>query len=324
MKGVRRLISALALSGGVVGLIAVIQGGGEAATALTAANRAVGSFTQPNVLGLFLALSIPCQVALALKGPQAFRPVAALCFGLAVAGLALSLSRGAFLGVVGALTLMAAWKPFRRVLLVAAVTFLTLAMVGLNPLQPVLKGGGELVNRITAIRYDDNTQPRVVLYRRTPRLIADHPFFGVGANNFGQHASSYGFVDIAAGVPANHAHNLPLTIAAERGLLGLAALVWLAVALVSNLRQGARARSGLTRAMVVAVAGSLMVLLLEGLVDYGLGTNAIFATVVVLAACTNVFARQAAREARVPRDDEVKPSVRLPAGGRLPGDFQAA
>jgi O-antigen ligase len=170
--------------------------------------------------------------------------------------------------------------------------------VGQNPLAPVLSGSSELVQRITSTRYDPNSQPRIELYRRTPALIADHPLFGVGANNFREYGRQYGFIDVVNGNSVSHAHNIPLTIAAERGLVGLAAVVWLVLALVRNLRVSARAADELDRTLAVAIGGALMVLLLEGMVDYGLGTNAIFGTVIILAACTNVLARRAAAQPR--------------------------
>lgn len=302
-KTVQRLLLTLAVSGAVVGLIATIRTGGGSEISLlgqgqTAEGRAEGSFGHPNTLATFEALALPGALALAVGGRGATRPVAAAAFALSFAGVALSLSRGGLLAIAGALAMMAFWRPFRRVVLVAGLIIVPLALSGANPLGDV-QVVDTVSQRITSLEYSTQENQRLDIWAATPEIIADHPVLGVGIGQYSVVAPRYGLAG-SFEETFEHAHNIPLTIAAELGLIGLAALAWLAVALVTLLVRAYRSASGINRGLVLAIAAALLALTVQGMVDYTLRLNLIVATVMLLAGCAVVLWRDAERSRGAP------------------------
>lgn len=302
-RTVRWLLLTLAVSGAVVGLIATVRSGGGSEISLlgqgqTAEGRAEGSFGSPNTLATFEALALPGALALAVASRGAIRPVAATAFALSFAGVALSLSRGGLLAIAGALAVMAFWPPFRRVVLLAGLVIVPLALSGANPLGEV-----EVVDtvseRITSLEYSAQQNQRLDIWAATPAIVADHPVVGVGIGQYSVVAPRYGLAGPFEET-FEHAHNIPLTIAAELGLVGLAALTWLAVALVALVVRAYRSASGINRGLVLAIAAALFALTIQGMVDYTLRLNLIVATVMLLAGCAVVLWRDSARSRDAP------------------------
>jgi len=294
---VRNLLFALAGSAGVVGAIAVIsaggalpelRGGGEAAS-----GRASGSFGHPNTLATFEALALPGALAIGLKGPALMRPIALASFGMIFAGLLLSLSRGGLLAVAGALLTMLAWAPVRRIVLVAGAVIAVAAFAGANPLGETQETQvlGQRLGSITESAGGVN--PRFRVWEETPRIIADNPLIGIGENAFPEVAPRYGI--LLGNGTYEHAHNIALTIAVELGLVGLAALAWLALALARTLLRAYRAAPA-QRGLVLAVVAAFVGLALQGLVDYTLRSAVIVGVIFALAGCSVVLARTDAGE----------------------------
>jgi len=310
---VRGLLLVLAVAGAVVGAIAAVTSGGveQAATGFgdEVSGRAFGSFGSPNTLATFEALALPGALALGLGGRAAVRPVALGAFALTLAGLALSLSRGGLLAVAGALALMLVWGPFRLVVAAATVVVAILAFAGANPLGEVQQVD-TVTQRLSSVGYSaGGVDPRFNIWRTTPQIIADHPVFGVGANEFPLVGPEYGLTGRME--PYEHAHNIPLTVAAETGLLGLAAFTWAAIVLVGVLIRAYRRTDGVDRGVAVALAAAFSALVLQGIVDYTLRSNAIVAIVFVLAGCAVVTARGGGPPPRrVARHDELQPAGR--------------
>ena len=301
---VRRVLGLLALAGAVVAVVSAVRSGGQApvvdALGDTAAGRAVGAFGDPNILGSFLALALPGAVVLGVAGPPAWRPFALAACVAMLSGLALSLSRGGLVAAGGALLVL---LGLRRVRWVAVVGGVVVAVILASPANPLAGSApaAALAARVQSVRSagQSQTDQRLEIYRTTPRIVAAHPLFGVGANQFSAVAPNYGLVDPVTGETFDHAHDIALTIAAELGLLGLGALVWLVLALVLTLRRALRS----DRTLALAVAAAFFGLALQGLVDYTLRSNVIASLVAVLAGCAMVLSR---------------PAALLPEGGHRP------
>lgn len=291
---VRRLLLVLAVAAAVVGAIAVIGSGGATpqlqGAGDTATGRASGSFGHPNTLATFEALALPGALALGLKGAAAARPLALASFAMIFAGLALSLSRGGLLAVAGALLVMASWAPFRRIVLVAGALVGALALIGANPLGET-QDAQVLSQRLESISYSaGGVDPRFRLWEVTPQIIADHPILGIGENAFPQVAQRYGLLLENSASTYEHAHNIPLTIAVELGLVGLAALMWLTVALARTLIRAYRAAPA-DRGLTLALTAAFTALALQGVVDYTLRSAIIVGVVFALAGCAVVLSR---------------------------------
>jgi O-antigen ligase len=291
---VKFLLFMLGLSAAVVGIIALVQSGGRPPELRgfgdIATGRATGSFAHPNTLATFEALALPGALALALKGPPRMRPFALAAVVVIFAGLALSLSRGGLLAVAGALTMMLVWAPFRRTVLVAVAIVVVLAAGGANPFGEVQQV--EVVtSRLQSISYSaEGVDPRFRVWEATPQIIGDNPVFGTGENSFPDTAQRYGLFVLGRRTSTfEHAHNIPLTIGAELGLVGLAALAWLTFALIRALVRGYRGSSPDERGLVLALAAAFLALALQGMVDYTLRSAAIVAVIFVLLACVAVL-----------------------------------
>jgi O-antigen ligase len=293
---VREILFALAIAGGIVGLVAMAGTGGGAQQELVGAGdiaegRAVGSFDHPNTLATFLALGLPGALVLGLAGRVAARPLLLGAFALTFAGLALSLSRGGLLAVAGALGVMLIWPPFRRFVLVLVLVATGFAVVNANPFGDIQQVN-TVQERISSVGYSARqVDPRFAVWDKSPEIIAEHPFFGVGAVNFSEIAPSYGLTGLGQNETYEHAHNIPLTVFAELGIIGISALVWIAVALAKVVVTAYRRTSGVDRGLACALGAALVAVTVQGMVDYTLRSNVVVALLFVLAGCAVVLSR---------------------------------
>ncbi|MHB1417028.1 MAG: O-antigen ligase family protein [Chloroflexota bacterium] len=236
----------------------------------------------PNVVGGVIAAFLPLQV-LALRAEKQRTPAltaaGVVLVAVSAVGLVASESRGAWLAlaVVGGGWLLVRWLARRRrwVLwlgLLGGAGLLCVLLLALTPL-------GE---HLLALRPD-----RLEVWRNSLDLASDYSFTGLGLSGFTMAYSSY---VLLVHVPHTiHAHNLLLDIYLQQGLLGLAAFLWLVVALAWP-RQPDSPWAGAARA-------SLAVILLHGLLDdafYGYGgyaTPLLFLPLGLLAGASRLMGR---------------------------------
>lgn len=291
----RRILVCIAVAGGVVGAIAVsgvgsqsLVGGGAVAT-----GRAQGGFSQPNVLGFFLAISIPVALVQTADGPLGRRMIMGVLVVFGVWGLMLSLSRTSLVGTALGVLLLLLWPPFRRIAVVVLTALALFALFNAKALQAsnqisVLSGRLETLTRSNAVQSD----PRWDIYRTATKIIGDHPWLGIGEGNFPVVSPGYG-LQAHGGLPYQHAHDIVLTFGAELGLLGILALAWLAFAVARLAWIAIQARADprfglLGLGLVAAMAG----VVLTNLGDYPPRTNVIAATFVIEVGVLAAFARR--------------------------------
>ena len=301
---VHRLLSALTASGAVIAVEVVVDSltGRQQqllnAARTEAAGRATGAFGSPNALGGYLAAIAPVALGLAFASRRpALRAWYSVAAGLCVLGILLSLSRGAILGLLGALAVLLLWVRFRRLMIFFLIALVPVSLIAL-PLVERSNRAQVISARVESIRYGGNDS-RVVVWRRTPGLIADHPLVGVGAGNFVYHAPRYGMV-APDGAPFPHAHDIVLAILSERGVVGFVPFVWLTLAAVGTAVAATRVAHTGRRAEAFGVAAGLSAMALHGLIDYTLVDNILAATFFVLLACASALAstRQSGEEVR--------------------------
>lgn len=237
--------------------------------------RAQGVFNQPNELGLFAGTTVILALALLVSSPVSRHPRAErLLVGLggsvALVALLLSLSRGAWLGTLLALTVGTVFvSAIRRVVLVgvAAAALITAVMVstGSTPSQllVIVARAGLMTDR-GANPYDE----RPAIWSEGVRQVHDHPWTGVGAAGFTD-ASVRSNSEVVAAVRPAHAHNVVLNFAAEGGLpAGFALLAATALTGAAVLRgRGRPGWSGGERAFLTTVGCVPLVILGQGLLD---------------------------------------------------------
>lgn len=267
-----------ALEGAIVAI-----GGGICAAALPGAgdlqpvdagavvdNRATSVFGDPNELGAFAAVVLVVACGLALSATRRWERVLAGTGGaLGLAALLLSLSRGAWFGAVVGLVALAVLLPDARrrigLLVVAAVGVATV-LLALVPGSPAEVAGERLSTLTNPGANPDELRPRA--WRLAGDLLVAHPLLGIGPGGFTSEAEVAGRGEVSGAV---HAHNLPLTVGAEGGLVGLVLLGGLAGALGTATWRRVRAEPRLPTAdgaLLAGPAAALLVFVGQGVVDF--------------------------------------------------------
>lgn len=193
--------------------------------------RALGSFGSPiSTASYFALLLAPCAGLVVARISGRLTALAMLAFVLGTIALIFTQSRGAWISFVLSMTiliLVAWWRgriSLRVPLCVAAlVTLLLLPFAGLIIQRIASDDGGSARSRI----------PLAII---ASRIIEDHPWFGIGPNNFAPVGQRYVTSEFA-GEWIYVVHNKYLLVWAETGLFSLLAFV---LFLVTSLRQGWR------------------------------------------------------------------------------------
>ena len=297
---VGRILLVLAVSGGVVGVLAGVTSAGQeqelVGMGTEATGRAEGSFGHPNLLAVFLATALAAAGAVAVGGRPGVRPVAAVAFAAALGGLVLTLSRGGLLAAAAAIAVMLLWRPFRRLAIAAAAVAIVAVLISGGDVLGSSQSVDRVTKRIESVSVAaKGADPRSDLWRGVPEIVRDHPLVGVGAGQFSVAAENYALRDpLSEYQPFEHGHSIPLTVAAELGLLGLAAFIWLTVALGVVLVRACRRTTGRERAYAFGLAAALMAIAVQGLVDYTVRSNVVAMLALTLAAATVVLWRSSA------------------------------
>jgi putative inorganic carbon (HCO3(-)) transporter len=232
--------------------------------------RVQGAFAQPNDFGEFSLLGATAAAALlAGSSTRSDRLLGSVGLLVSLAGIAVSFSRGTWLGALAALLTVAVLSPRLRAwaaLLIGLIPVALLlgAALGAPPFPTLvarfvslLTGGGNPL--------DD----RRILFAQALRVFAAHPVLGVGPGGF--QATNYGAESVLIRRTYRHGHSVLLTIAAEVGLIGAFALLAFTVALAAATLA---ARSRLltvgdlpANARLAVLAAGLVGIAVHGLVD---------------------------------------------------------
>jgi O-antigen ligase len=207
-----------------------------------------------------------CAAAARLIFGSRDRTWPALVMPALVVALSLTFTRNAWIGACVAVGLLFVLKDFRLTALLPVI----LAVLF------VLAPDG-LVNRLTSTfnAQDPANQDRFAMIEVGARMVKDHPITGVGPNMVPRVYEQYR-PDYAVNPTNPHLHNVPLQIAAERGLPALAAWIWfVAAASLSLFRVFRQSRSQANRERVLAAAAlaSTAAMLAAGLFEYNFGDS---------------------------------------------------
>lgn len=289
---------AVLLLGGVfqagIGLAQSVIGAGPASFAVAAGfSRAYGTFGMPNSYAGYLEMSFPLALALSVwlagriltRRPDG-RPSLAHRAGwlvipgaaLLLAGIAASYSRGAWLGAATGTAAMVALAGRRSLAAGATVALLAAALLGLGG-TTVLPAG--LTDRLAtigeAIGYRDVRRmvitpdnwavaERLAMWEAGLSMFRDRPIYGVGAGNFNAVYARYRLPQFV--YSRGHAHNYYIHVAAETGMIGLAAYALvLAAAWVDLGRALRRLRDGWLKTLAIGAAGVLVAVMAHQVVE---------------------------------------------------------
>jgi putative inorganic carbon (hco3(-)) transporter len=289
----RLVAGALAVGVGVLGAVgalayvrsgdAVLYAGGE----LTG-SRAIGAFADANYYACLLALGTLPGLALIAERPR--KRAWLIPFAAAgVAGLTLSLSRGAMLGFAAGVLLLLAWNRFRTPAVAFCVLFAVLTLANVNPIAGSEQFGNVRTRLETLTSSSlEQTNRRPQLWSAALSIAASHPLIGVGVNQFEFQTDRFALTE--RGSPLENAHSLPLSVAAETGLLGLAAFLAFAGQLVVRASRAWRARGSGNFPLALGVTAALAAFALQGLTIVPIRANLIMGTFLVLAGMLTALA----------------------------------
>ncbi len=222
-------------------------------------NRATSTFFDPNSYGTFLILLLP--LAFALHKDESL--VSKLAIILGVTGLAMTFSRGAWLGILtGGVYGGILWIN-RRLKLVKSARVYSLILIAV----PLLLIIGFFV---AAAIGDDLTvqrklQGRWYLWNAGINMAERTPLFGVGIGRYNENLINYYDEGIEPWTKYEHAHNWYIQVGAETGVIGLSLLLLIvSLILITGFVKIQKHNERLDYLLLIGIVAVLM----HSLVDY--------------------------------------------------------
>jgi O-antigen ligase len=263
-------------------------------------DRAHGFFSIYMTLAGVLSLVLLGTLPRLLRGGQHLRRIAAPWL-LMLWGLILTYTRGAWIGFAAGVLTVAATVRRGRWLLVAGL----LLLAGAALLAPY-----EVRHRFLSLGDPEEAgvRERVYMWRSGLAMWREHPVLGVGPGGVKREYERYALPE-AVKKRTGHVHNAPLQILVERGVLGLAAWLWLWVAFFRH-GMGVLRRlpedSVRERALVIGSTAAIVGFLVGGLSEYNFGDSEVVMVAWAIMALPFV----------VEREEPAPPPDPLPGGER--------
>ena len=190
--------------------------------------RVGGTIGSSNNAAAFLVFLIPLAISTLLTTmSRAYKVLALFAAGLGGIALMLTSSRGGWLGGGTALLVIfiGAWRSGR----LSTARLLWLVMIGASF---ALVFYDTILVRLTS---DDGgaAYSRWPLIQMAFEMFLDHPFFGVGSNNFALALPSYA-TSAYSGEWLYTVHNKYLLVLTENGIVGLLAFMWVLLAALGS------------------------------------------------------------------------------------------
>jgi O-antigen ligase len=199
--------------------------------------------------------------------------------------LALTLTRGAWLGAAAGAAVLFLIKDIRLTALIPVVAGVALVLAP--------EALSERMNSIGDMS-DPTTRDRVAMLQAGVAMVQDHPWTGVGPDMVGRVYPDY---RTAAAVQANnpHLHNVPMQIAAERGVPAL--VIWTVFVASATAGLWRLRRHPDARPLAAAGLSAMAAMLVAGTSEYNFGDSEFLMLFLVM--LTIPFA--AARDGRLSR-----------------------
>jgi O-antigen ligase len=185
----------------------------------------------------------------------------ALVMPALIVALTLTFTRSAWVGVCVGVSLLFILKDFRLTGLIPVIIALLFALAP-----------DRITDRIMSVfdLRDPSSRDRVAMLQTGAAMIKDHPLAGVGPNMVERLYTQYR--DAASVQKVNpHLHNVPVQIAAERGLPALAA--WLAFIGVLAVGVFGIFRRAQDRVLAAGALAALAAMLFAGMFEYNFGDS---------------------------------------------------
>jgi len=227
----------------------------------TLENRAVGFLGHwMTFSGVLMLITGAALARLLYAGREWIWP--AIAVPALVVALFCTYTRNAMVGLVAAISMLMAEKNWRLLL---ALPLLGLIFLVIAP--------SAIISRVQSIGdlTDPTNRDRVAMLRSGVRMVQDHPLTGVGPDSVKLVYAQYRDATYAVNAVNPHLHNVPMQIAAERGLPALA--IWLWFVAIASRDLWRQLRTGAHRAVAGAGVAAMVGMLVAGLFEYNFGDS---------------------------------------------------
>jgi O-antigen ligase len=214
-------------------------------------------YTSSNAVAMFLEPPAAFAIGLVLFADERRDRILALAWAVILAvAFVLTFSRGGYLAlaIFAVLTVINVRPDLRRPLLivgivVAVVVLLTVVLASTTPLMK---------SRFSYRALNYTLQTRAAIFTATVSIIAAHPILGVGLGGYVYNL--HGFLEI-------YPHDVYMTFWVELGLLGLLAFLYIFVRLFVSAWKALSLASGLEKALLWGVVGTVVTWAVHGVFD---------------------------------------------------------
>jgi O-antigen ligase len=209
-------------------------------------------FFDPNIYGRFLAIVMIAIVAIVLW--SRLRRDVLICAAILawlLAGLITSFSQSSIAALLLGMTVLAAYRWDARATVYTALALIAIAAVFVLTAPPSLHFGLSGSGGSTS----NATSGRTKLISGGLELFADRPLYGWGSGSFETEYRRHGNASAANATSASH--TIPITVAAEQGIIGLAVYVALLICAFTVLARDA-GRSPPRLTLIACFAGLVL------------------------------------------------------------------
>ena len=215
--------------------------------------RVCGTTGYCNSLAGYLELMMPVFIAVLLFAPVRFWVRASITFLILITApiFYLTYSRGGFLGIAVALTIMVfvlifkLSKHLRNLFLIMMILLIFIASLFYS------------LNLVSSSRAEETgglftDKVRVALVNTAVSMIKDKPLLGIGLNNFPERLDQYDVSGIEYDLPYP-VHNTYLLSAAETGLIGVFFLFWFFWRIIKTAYRATKVKDATLSAIAIGV-----------------------------------------------------------------------
>ncbi|HEX5733690.1 MAG TPA: O-antigen ligase family protein [Blastocatellia bacterium] len=327
-----RVLWVIAMTGLVVAAYALVQAFGRDPfipsslyTSDSAAGRVVrviGPIGHSNYLGNFLLYITLISAALAIVARGPARRFAVLSAVLSAAVIALSGTRGAWVGLIAGAIAFAAMEmrggaslllktPARRIVPTAVTVLIAaLILVWVITSSPVSSG---ITARIRSFVSEGFTgSGRTLLWRDSIRMVPSFALVGSGPEGFRKAFLAYKSRELARHAPQinnESSHNTYLDAAISFGLPGAIAYVAIIASAFALLIDARRAADARIRVLITAILSAIVAVAVHNFFIYDQIPTGLyfFATIALACAAANVVNDHKVKDHKVPVDNQTQP-----------------
>ncbi|OQX81764.1 MAG: hypothetical protein B6D56_01430 [Candidatus Omnitrophica bacterium 4484_70.1] len=238
-------------------------------------HRVSGLLGHANMYAMYFVLFLPIAFSISLSSEKMFlRIFSFLSFCLGILGLVLSFSRGGIVSLAIAMGLFCVIynrRIFTRKNVLFILSYLVILICG------VIIFWDKIIMRFISSPVAQ-LSVRYYLNRSALKMIHNHPFLGVGLNNFAVQLAHFDTLGIASAFRFP-VHNLYLLIASESGLICLFFfLVFIGMVLLAAIDLYRRHPYSLLGQLALGIFCGITGVLIHSLIDYPLRYNTMYQT----------------------------------------------